>query len=69
MNKILAISILGLGISGAVLLTSIPPLFDSPIKDGAKMYTAVSAVVCIIFVVSTLVFRRRFDKMQNEKRE
>ncbi|MBT2286497.1 hypothetical protein J7E78_23505 [Paenibacillus polymyxa] len=65
MNKILAISILGMGITGAVLIISIALLFNSPIGNVLKMVTAASTVSFIIFAVSALVFRRRLD---DEKR-
>ncbi|TCP63654.1 hypothetical protein [Baia soyae] len=74
MHKILAFSILAFGISGAVLMSSIPPLFESPIRNGAKMFTAGSAVAFVIVTVLTFVIRRLFDKEQlakksDEKRE
>ncbi|MFS0675070.1 hypothetical protein [Ornithinibacillus sp. 179-J 7C1 HS] len=65
MNKILAFSILGMGLTGAVLIISIALLFKSPIGNELKMVTAASAVAFVIFTVSALVFRRRLD----EKRE
>ncbi|KJD45885.1 hypothetical protein [Paenibacillus terrae] len=66
MNKILAFSILGMGITGAVLIISIALLFNSPIGNVLKMVTAASTLSFIIFAVSALVFRRRLD---DEKRE
>ena len=65
MNKVLAIAILGVGLTGAVLTFSIALLFKSPIGNVLKMVTAASAVAFVIFAVSALVFRRRLD----EKRE
>ena len=65
MNKVLAFSILGIGLTGAVLTFSIALLFKSPIGNVLKMVTAASAVAFVIFAVSALVFRRRLD----EKRE
>lgn len=65
MNKVLAIAILGVGLTGAVLTFSIALLFKSPIGNMLKMVTTASAVAFVIFAVSALVFRRRLD----EKRE
>ncbi|RAI89775.1 hypothetical protein DET54_11358 [Paenibacillus pabuli] len=66
MNKILAISILGMGLTGAVLIISIALLFNPPIGNVLKMVTAASTLSFIIFAVSAVIFRRRLD---NEKRE
>lgn len=62
MHKLLAISILGTGLTGAVLMTLIVQLFSPPIGNVLKMVTAASAVAFIIFAVSALVFRRRLDE-------
>jgi amino acid transporter len=66
MNKILAISILGMGLTGAVLIISIALLFNSPIGNVLKMVTAASTLSFIIFAVSALVFRRRLDDEERE---
>ncbi|MFJ2043379.1 hypothetical protein ACIOBL_07235 [Paenibacillus taichungensis] len=66
MNKILAISILGMGLTGAVLIISIALLFNPPRGNVLKMVTAASTLSFIIFAVLALVFRQRLD---NEKRE
>ncbi|WP_458125911.1 hypothetical protein [Paenibacillus sp. Z3-2] len=66
MIKILAFSILGMGLTGAVLIISIALLFNPPIGNVLKMVTAASTLSFIIFAVSALVFRRRLDA---EKRE
>lgn len=65
MNKFLAISILGMGLTGGVLIISVAQLFNSPIGNVWKMVTADSAVAFVIFAVTALVLRRRLD----EKRE
>lgn len=65
MNKVLAISILGMGLTGAVLIISVALLFKSPIGNVLQMVTAASIVAFAIFTVSALVFRRRLG----EKRE
>jgi hypothetical protein len=65
MHKVLAISILGMGLTGGVLIISVSQLFIPPIGNVLKLVTAASTVAFIIFAVSALVFRRRLD----EKRE
>ncbi|MBP2079448.1 hypothetical protein [Oceanobacillus polygoni] len=65
MNKVLAISILGMGLTGAVLIISISLLFKSPMGNVLTMVTAASTAAFVIFTVSAFVFRRRLD----EKRE
>ncbi|MCG3421048.1 hypothetical protein [Oceanobacillus jordanicus] len=65
MHKLLAISILGMGLTGGVLIISVSQLFRPPIGNMLKMINAASTVAFIIFAVSALVFRRRL----NEKRE
>ncbi|OAX46137.1 hypothetical protein [Paenibacillus sp. AD87] len=66
MNKILAFSILGMGLTGAVLIISIALLFNPPIGNVLKMVTAASTLSFIIFAVSALVFRRRLDDETRE---
>lgn len=61
MNKVLAISILGMGLTGAVLIISVALLFKSPIGIVLQMVTAASTFAFVIFAVSALVFRRRLD--------
>lgn len=65
MNKILAFSILGMGLTGAVLIISVALWFNPPIGNVLKMVTTASTLSFIIFAVSALVFRRRLD---DEKR-
>ena len=62
MNKILAFSILGMGLTGAVLVFSVALLFKSPIGNVVPMVTAASIVPFVIFTVSAFVFRRRLDE-------
>lgn len=64
MNKILAILILGMGLTGAILIISIPSLFKSPIGYVSKMITASSAMAFVIFAIPALVLRRRLDKSE-----
>lgn len=62
MNKILAFSILGMGLTGAVLIISVALLFNPPIGNVLKIVTAGSLTAFIIFAISALVLRRRLDK-------
>ena len=64
MNKVLAFSILGMGLTGAVLVISVPLLFKSPTGNVLQM-VAGSTVAFAVFAVSALVLRKRFD----DKRE
>ena len=63
MNNVLAVLILGMGLTGAILLNSIPPLFESPVGNGAEMITVGSATAFAIFAIPALVLRRRLDKV------
>lgn len=65
MHKIIAFSILGMGLTGAVLIISVSLLFNPPIGNVLKMVTAGSATAFFIFAISALTLRRRLD----EKRE
>lgn len=65
MNKIVAFSILGMGLTGAVLIVSIAFLFNSPVGLGLQMLLAGSTVAFVIFTISAIKFRRRL----NETRE
>ncbi|WP_407371867.1 hypothetical protein [Carnobacterium sp.] len=62
MNKILAFSILGMGLTGAVLIISVALLFNPPIGNVLKIATAGSLTAFIIFAISALVLRQRLDK-------
>ena len=62
MNKILAFSILVMGLTGAVLIISVALLFNPPIGNALKMVTAGSLTAFFIFAISALVLRRRLDK-------
>ncbi|KAA0956354.1 hypothetical protein ACQKDD_17120 [Planococcus kocurii] len=63
MNKILAFSILGMGLTGAVLITSIALLFNLPIENVVKIVIAGSATAFVIFAISALVIRRRVNEI------
>jgi len=57
MDKILVVLILGMGLSGAILISSIPALFNTPIKLTSIMISASSVVVFIIFASFALSLR------------
>lgn len=61
MNKVLAISILGMGLTGAVLIISIALMFKSPTGNVSQMVAGGSTVAFAVFAVSALVLRRRFE--------
>lgn len=62
MNKILAFSIFGMGLTGAVLIISVALLFNPPIGNALKIVTAGSLTAFFIFTISALLLRRRLDK-------
>lgn len=67
MNKILTFSILGMGLTGAVLIISVALLFNTPIGNVLKMVTATSTTAFVIFAISALVLRRRLDEQAKEE--
>lgn len=67
MNKILTFSILGMGLTGAVLIISVALLFNTPIGNVLKMVTAASTTAFVIFAISALVLRRRLDEQAKEE--
>ena len=62
MNKILAFSILGMGLTGGVLTFSVALLFNTPVGNVLKIVTAGSTTAFVIFAISALVLRRRLDE-------
>ena len=66
MNKLLAMSILGLGLSGALIL-SVSLLFKSPTENFELMFAAGSAGTCAVFSVSSLVLRKRLNHLTDKK--
>jgi hypothetical protein len=62
MNKILAFSISGMGLTGAALIISVALLFNPPVGNILKIVAAGSLTAFIIFAISALVLRRRLDK-------
>ncbi|KEP25977.1 hypothetical protein [Bacillus zhangzhouensis] len=63
MNKLLAMLILGLGFSGAVLILSVPLLFKSNPEQSELMFAAGSAGAFTVFAVSCLILRKRFNRL------
>jgi hypothetical protein len=61
MNKVLVISILGMGLTGAVLIVSVALLFKSPTGNVLQMVATASTVAFAVFAVSALVLRQRFE--------
>ncbi|MCL1696715.1 MULTISPECIES: hypothetical protein [unclassified Lysinibacillus] len=61
MNKVLAMSILGMGLAGAVLIVSVALLFKSPAENVVQMVAAASTVAYAVFAVAALVLRKRFE--------
>ncbi len=67
MNKILAFSILGMGLTGAVLMISVALLFNTPIGNLLKIVTAGSITAFVILAISSLVLRRRLDEQAKKE--
>ncbi|MDM5320124.1 hypothetical protein RGT17_14625 [Bacillus altitudinis] len=62
MNKLLAMLILGLGFSGAALILSVPLLFKSKLEQSELYFAAGSVGAFVVFGVSCLVLRKRFNR-------
>lgn len=62
MNKILAILILGISLTGAILMISIAQFFEPPTGYILKITIVATTVVFVIFTVYALVFRKRLDE-------
>ncbi|WP_226569590.1 hypothetical protein [Bacillus stratosphericus] len=67
MNKLLAMSILGLGLSGAALIVSVSLLFKSPTENFELMFAAGSAGACAVFAILSLVIRKRLNHLTDKK--
>ena len=61
MKNLLVLSILGMGLTGAILIFSVALLFDPPIGNGLMMVTAASLTAFVLFTISALVLRRRLN--------
>lgn len=58
----LTYSIIGLAITGALLVISIPLLFNNPIGNTLYFIMAVLAVASIIFAIIAIGARRKLDE-------
>ncbi|GLF90766.1 hypothetical protein Saga11_20250 [Bacillus safensis] len=65
MNKLMAMLILGLGVSGAAFILSVPLLFKSNVEHFELVVVVGSAVVFGIFAVACLVLRKRLNRLTN----
>ena len=63
MNNVLVVLILGMGLTGAILLKSIPPLFKSPVKSESEMIIVGSAMAFVVFAIPALVLHRGLEKV------
>lgn len=61
MKKLLVLSILGMGLTGAILIFSVALLFNPPIGNGLKIVTAASLTAFVLFTIYALVLRRRLN--------
>ena len=62
MNKIIASLILGMGLTGGVLVISVPLLLNNPIGDVLKIVIAGFTIAFVILAISAIVLRRRLDE-------
>lgn len=58
----LTYSIIGLAITGALLVISIPLLFNNPIGNTLYFIMGVLAVASIIFTITAIRARRKLDE-------
>lgn len=65
MHTILALLILGMGLSGAVLIISVSLLFNPPIGNILMIVTASSTTAFAIFAISAVRFRRQLDEIRD----
>ena len=61
MNKSIAFLIRGMGITGALLVLSIPFFFNSPISTTLKVVSLGLLMIFIIFATSTIRLRKRME--------
>lgn len=61
MKNLLVLSILGMGLTGAILIFSVALLFNPSIGNGLMMVTAASLTAFVLFAISALVLRRRLN--------
>ncbi|WP_214697098.1 MULTISPECIES: hypothetical protein [unclassified Exiguobacterium] len=61
MNKSIAFLIRGMGITGALLVLSIPFFFNPPISTTLKVVSLGLLMIFIIFAASTIRLRKRME--------
>ncbi|WP_214748868.1 hypothetical protein [Exiguobacterium sp. s189] len=61
MNKSIAFLIRGMGITGALLVLSIPFFFNPPISTTLKVVSLGLLMIFIIFATSTIRLRKRME--------
>lgn len=66
MNKVLAFTISGMGLTSAVLIISVALLFNPPIGNILKVVTPGSTTAFVIFTIASLVLRRRLDEQSGQ---
>ena len=64
MNKLISFLILGMGITGAVMIFSVAFLFDPPISTTLKLIILGSLLTFICFAVSVTILRRRMEQQE-----
>lgn len=62
MNKALAWSIFGMGLTGAILIVSVAQSFNPPIGNILKIVIISSTVAFIMFAISALIIRKHLNK-------
>lgn len=65
MNKLITLLIVGMGITGAVMIVSVAFLFDPPISSTLKLITLGSLLTFIFFAVSVTILRRRMEQHEH----
>ncbi len=64
MNKLISFLILGMEITGAVMIVSVAFLFDPPISTTLKLIIIGSLLTFICFAVSVTILRRRMEQQE-----
>lgn len=64
MNKLISFLILGMGITGAVMIFSVAFLFDPPISTTLKLIILGSLLTFIFFAVSVTILRQRLEQQE-----
>ena len=61
MYNVLALVILGMGFAGSAIISTVPELFESPIRKETKMIAATSTVVFVVLTIYALKLRRGLE--------